>query len=91
MSTCAPTSITGDPAFPFSGDGHGDKEIMSLHGTGWEDRISSMKVRARAGRRRTNAQAVRKKQEEPAEQVRQAGPAEQGIPEGPIRPGIRRN
>ncbi|MFA5473350.1 MAG: beta/gamma crystallin domain-containing protein [Aminobacteriaceae bacterium] len=37
----------GGPCISFSGDGHGDKEIMSLHGTGWEDRISSMKVRAR--------------------------------------------
>jgi len=37
----------GGPSVVFSGDGQGTVEIISLHGTGWEDAVSSMKVRAR--------------------------------------------
>lgn len=37
----------GGPSIVFSGDGQRNTDIISLHGTGWEDRISSMKVRAR--------------------------------------------
>jgi len=37
----------GGPCIFFSGDGQRSTDIISLHGTGWEDRISSMKVRAR--------------------------------------------